>query len=248
MTPHSHEGSGRFRSLQLQACDPFEARPPGAESFWAAQPDGKRPRTGDCGEGRHDQNSRGDRGEQRDRCGLRPTPRQGRDRGPPSRSADRRSAAELGSLAADWSRRGTRPSTSAHCSTNAAPAVRGTRWCGGRRPTARRRRSWPAPGCRESARRPGPTTPPFSRPAGSGAPELPQRALGMDLNRWFLTVPLDIDELPATSPSRSAVPRCGSSPRNGDRSARSRWPPSEAGPTRGDTAGLPDRRTDRPTN
>ncbi len=163
-------------------------------------------------------------------------------------SADRRSAAELGSLAADWSRRGTRPSTSAHCSTNAAPAVRGTRWCGGRRPTARRRRSWPAPGCRESARRPGPTTPPFSRPARSGAPELARRALGMDLNRWFLTVPLDIDELPATSPSRSAVPRCGSSPRNGDRSARSRWPPSEAGPTRGDTAGLPDRRTDRPTN
>ncbi|WP_324606186.1 SDR family NAD(P)-dependent oxidoreductase [Streptomyces sp. NRRL B-24720] len=41
MTPHSHEGSDRFRSLQLQACDPFEARPPGTESYWAAQPDGE---------------------------------------------------------------------------------------------------------------------------------------------------------------------------------------------------------------
>lgn len=47
-----------------------------------------------------------------------------------------------------------------------------------------------APGC--SNRMPG-------WPA-SGAPELVRRAFGVDLNRWFLTVPLGIDELPATSP------------------------------------------------
>ncbi|BAJ28715.1 MULTISPECIES: ATP-grasp domain-containing protein [Kitasatospora] len=39
-----------------------------------------------------------------------------------------------------------------------------------------------------------------ARLAGSGAPELVRRAFGCDLNRWFLTVPLGIDTLPATSP------------------------------------------------
>ncbi|MFF7358696.1 MULTISPECIES: ATP-grasp domain-containing protein [Streptomyces] len=39
-----------------------------------------------------------------------------------------------------------------------------------------------------------------ARLAGSGAPELVRRAFGLDLNRMFLTVPLGIDELPATSP------------------------------------------------
>lgn len=39
-----------------------------------------------------------------------------------------------------------------------------------------------------------------ARLAGSGAPELVRRAFGVDLNRWFLTVPLGIDELPAASP------------------------------------------------
>lgn len=39
-----------------------------------------------------------------------------------------------------------------------------------------------------------------ARPAGSGAPELVRHAFGVDLNRWFLTVPLGIDELPAASP------------------------------------------------
>ncbi|MBH0245338.1 ATP-grasp domain-containing protein [Streptomyces cavourensis] len=39
-----------------------------------------------------------------------------------------------------------------------------------------------------------------ARLAGSGAPELVRRAFGLNLNRMFLTVPLGIDELPATSP------------------------------------------------
>ncbi|MEU6658093.1 ATP-grasp domain-containing protein [Streptomyces sp. NPDC046821] len=39
-----------------------------------------------------------------------------------------------------------------------------------------------------------------ARLAGSGAPELVRRAFGLDLNRMFLTVPLGIDQLPATSP------------------------------------------------
>jgi hypothetical protein len=39
-----------------------------------------------------------------------------------------------------------------------------------------------------------------ARLAGSGAPELVRRAFGLDLNRMFLTIPLGIDELPATSP------------------------------------------------
>lgn len=39
-----------------------------------------------------------------------------------------------------------------------------------------------------------------ARLAGSGAPELVRRAFGVDLNRWFLTVPLGIDPLPETSP------------------------------------------------
>lgn len=39
-----------------------------------------------------------------------------------------------------------------------------------------------------------------ARLAGGGAPELVRRAFGVDLNRWLLTVPLGIDELPATSP------------------------------------------------
>jgi hypothetical protein len=39
-----------------------------------------------------------------------------------------------------------------------------------------------------------------ARLAGSGAPDLVRRAFGFDLNRMFLTVPLGIDELPATSP------------------------------------------------
>lgn len=39
-----------------------------------------------------------------------------------------------------------------------------------------------------------------ARLAGSGAPELVRRAFGLDLNRMFLTVPLGIDELPASSP------------------------------------------------
>jgi biotin carboxylase len=40
-----------------------------------------------------------------------------------------------------------------------------------------------------------------ARLAGSGAPELVRRAFGVDLNRWFLTVPLGIDELPQHSPA-----------------------------------------------
>ncbi|HEX2417998.1 MAG TPA: ATP-grasp domain-containing protein [Micromonosporaceae bacterium] len=39
-----------------------------------------------------------------------------------------------------------------------------------------------------------------ARLAGSGAPDLVRRAFGYDLNRMMLTVPLGIDELPATSP------------------------------------------------
>ncbi|MER6122366.1 biotin carboxylase [Streptomyces sp. NPDC001795] len=39
-----------------------------------------------------------------------------------------------------------------------------------------------------------------ARLAGSGAPELVRRAFGADLNRWFLTVPLGIDQLPESSP------------------------------------------------
>ncbi|WP_234322064.1 biotin carboxylase [Streptomyces sp. NRRL B-24720] len=39
-----------------------------------------------------------------------------------------------------------------------------------------------------------------ARLSGSGAPELVRCAFGVDLNRWFLTVPLGIDELPAASP------------------------------------------------
>ncbi|MFF0286498.1 SDR family NAD(P)-dependent oxidoreductase [Streptomyces sp. NPDC005262] len=44
MTPHSHEGSGRFRSLQLQACDPFEARPPARRVVPGGTARRKRPR------------------------------------------------------------------------------------------------------------------------------------------------------------------------------------------------------------
>jgi biotin carboxylase len=48
-----------------------------------------------------------------------------------------------------------------------------------------------------------------ARLAGSGAPELVRRAFGVDLNRWFLTVPLGIDRLPESSPA----PRAGAAVR-----------------------------------